>query len=224
MKNITHIMVLLLLVLTGCKEEKKQEIKAPKPELTVLEKVANAHGFDNWAKVNELKFTFNVDRDTNHFERVWTWKPKTNDVTAKSLETEISYNRKALDSITSKTDAAFINDKFWLLLPFQLIWDQNNFKHEHSAQSQAPISKKAMQKLTIVYGAEGGYTPGDAYDIYFGDDHIIQEWVFRKANSAEPSMTTTWEDYTTINGMKFAKSHKKEGENFNLHFTAIEVK
>ena len=224
MKNITHIMVLLLLVLTGCKEEKKQEIIAPEPELTVLEKVANAHGFNNWANVNELKFTFNVDRDTNHFERVWTWKPKTNDVTAKSLETEISYNRKALDSITSKTDAAFINDKFWLLLPFQLIWDQNNFKYEHSAQSQAPISKKAMQKLTIVYGAEGGYTPGDAYDIYFGDDHIIQEWVFRKANSAEPSMTTTWEDYTTINGMKFAKSHKKEGENFNLHFTAIAVK
>ena len=54
-------MVLLLLVLTGCKEEKKQEIKAPEPELTVLEKVANAHGFDNWANVNELKFTFNVD-------------------------------------------------------------------------------------------------------------------------------------------------------------------
>ena len=48
-----------------------------------------------------------------------------------------------------------------------------------------------MQKLTIVYGDEGGYTPGDAYDFYFGDDHIIKEWVFRKGNATEPSTMTT---------------------------------
>lgn len=223
MKKIARIAAVLILVFLSCKDKQKQEIKAPEPELSILEKVANAHGFQNWATVNELKFTFNVARDTNHFERDWVWKPKTNDVSAKSLETGISYNRKALDSISTKTDAAFINDKFWLLAPFQLIWDQNNFTYELTAVSEAPLSKKSMQKLTIVYGSEGGYTPGDAYDFYFGEDHIIQEWVFRKENSAAPSMITTWEDYETVGGMKFAKSHKKEGENFHLYFTKIEI-
>ena len=223
MKKIASLAAVIILVLVGCKDEKKQEIKTPEPELSILEKVANAHGFQNWYKVNELKFTFNVDRDTTHFERDWIWKPKSNDVIAKSLGKTVSYNRRTLDSINVPTDGAFINDKYWLLAPFQLIWDQNNFKYEHSANSEAPISKKPMQKLTIVYGSEGGYTPGDAYDFYFDDDFIIQEWVFRKGNSPEPSMATTWEDFETVGGMKFARSHKKAGENFNLHFTGIEV-
>ena len=33
------------------------------------------------------------------------------------------------------------------------------------------------------YLSEGGYTPGDAYDIYFNEDYMIKEWTFRKGNS-----------------------------------------
>jgi hypothetical protein len=226
MKKILSISALALLLFFNCKTDKKETINAPipEPELTILEKVANAHGFENWKKVNELKFTFNVDKDSNHFERDWTWNLKTNDVTVQSLGNTVSYNRNTLDSINDKTNGAFINDKFWLLAPYQLVWDSKNFKHELVLESEAPISKKPMQKLTIIYGSEGGYTPGDAYDFYFGDDYIIKEWVYRKGNQVEPSMITTWEDYFDVNGMKFAQSHKKEGENFNLHFTKIEVK
>jgi len=80
-----------------------------------------------------------------------------------------------------------------------------------------------MDVLTIVYDNKGGYTPGDAYDLYFDDDYIIREWVFRKANQAEPSMTTTWENYTAINGLKLALDHKTAEGNFNLYFTGIKV-
>lgn len=225
MNKILSIPAIALLLFFSCKTDKKETISKPIPvqELTILEKIANANGFENWKNVNELKFTFNVDKDDNHFERVWTWNPKTNNVTAQSLGNTVSYNRNSLDSISTKTNGAFINDKFWLLAPFQLVWDAKNFKHELTLKSEAPISKLPMQKLTIVYGSEGGYTPGDAYDFYFGDDLILKEWVFREGNQPKPSMTTTWEDYKTINGIKFAQSHKKEGENFNLHFSGIEV-
>ena len=80
-----------------------------------------------------------------------------------------------------------------------------------------------MQKLTIVYGNAGGYTPGDAYDFYFEDDYIIQEWIFRKGNSPTPSLTTTFEDYKEFKGLKIATSHKRQGPNFNLYFTNIDV-
>lgn len=224
MKKITSLALLFVLIITSCKDNKKQEeITTPEVEKTILEKVAFAHGFENWKNANEIKFTFNVDRDTTHYEREWIWHIKENDVTAKNDKETVRYNRNLLDSITTKTNGGFINDKFWLLAPYQLIWDQNNFKYEHTTTAEAPISKKQMQKLTIVYGDEGGYTPGDAYDFYFGDDYILKEWVFRKSNQAEPSMATTWEDYKELNGLKIAQSHKNAEGNFNLHFTDLEV-
>ena len=193
-------------------------------EGSILEKVANAHGLENWKNVQEIKFTFNVDRDTTHFERTWIWKPKSNVITSITGEQTLEYKRSNMDSTAHKTNGWFINDKFWLIAPFQLVWDGNNIKHEHTDNAKAPISKKPMQKLTIVYGSEGGYTPGDAYDFYFGDDYIVQEWVFRKANQSEPSMTTTFENYEEINGLKIAKVHKMAEGNFNLFFTDVVVK
>lgn len=193
-------------------------------EKNILQKVANAHGYANWAKVNEIEFTFNVDRDTTHFERNWTWRPKTNDITATSDKGIVSYNWTDMDSIAHKTNGGFINDKFWLLAPFQLVWDANNIEYTHRNGVEAPMSKKSMQKLTIVYGNEGGYTPGDAYDFYFEDDLIIQEWVFRKSNQEEPSMITSFEDYKMINGLHIATMHKMPEGNFKLYFTELEVK
>lgn len=191
-------------------------------ESNILEKIANAHGYLNWKNINELKFTFNVDRDTTHFERSWVWKPKINDITAIKAKDTIHYNWLSMDSITYKTNAGFINDKFWLLLPFQLMWDSENITFE-VAQSNAPISKKTMQKLTIVYGSEGGYTPGDAYDLYFEDDFIIKEWVFRKSNQKEPSTTTTFEAYKTINGLHLAQIFQTADKKFKLYFTEVEA-
>ena len=191
---------------------------------SILEKVAKANGIENWNTVEEIKFTFNVDRDTTHFERTWIWKPKTNDITSISDEGTLSYNWAAMDSTAYKTNAGFINDKYWLLAPYQLVWDADNISHEHSMEAEAPISKQKMQKLTIVYGAEGGYTPGDAYDFYFGDDLMVQEWVFRKGNDPNPSMMTTFEDYEEVNGLKISKMHTMPGQNFKLYFTGVTVK
>ncbi len=192
-------------------------------EETILQKVANANGFQNWKNVEEIKFTFNVDRDTTHFERSWAWKPKTNDITATSAEGTIRYNWADMDSVAFKTNGNFINDKYWLLAPYQLVWDADNLNHTHKKEAEAPMSKKAMQKLTIVYGNEGGYTPGDAYDFYFGDDLIIQEWVFRKSNQTEPSMITSFEGYKMVNGLNIATMHKMAEGNFKLYFTDLEV-
>ncbi len=223
MKKVAGLAVLLIVITSSFiipKNIKKEIIQ----EDTILEKVANANGLQNWKDVEEIKFTFNVDRDTTHFERTWTWKPKTNDITATSAEGTIDYNWASMDSIANKTNAGFINDKYWLLAPYQLVWDANNVSHTHNKESVAPMSKKAMQKLTIVYGGEGGYTPGDAYDFYFGDDLIIQEWVFRKSNQAEPSMITSFEDYKMLKGLNIATMHKMGEGNFKLYFTNLEVK
>ena len=220
MKNFIYITLITLLI-TSCKDNTKS-IPEPK-SLTIAEKIANAHGFENWKNVNEIAFTFNVDKDSTHFGRRWVWKPKTNDITSITSTDTISYNRSALDSISLKVDPGFINDKFWLLIPFQLVWDSGTTISE-PVKTEAPISKTTLNKITLIYSNNGGYTPGDAYDIFYDNNFLIKEWIFRKANQKEPSMMTTFENYKDINGFKLAVDHKKPNGNWNLNFTNISIK
>lgn len=201
------------LLLIACKQ--KTETKVIETELTIAEKIANAHGFKNWKNVSEIAFTFNGNRS-------WKWQPKTNDVTFIQDTVEVSYNRAKIDSTVIKIDPAFINDKFWLLIPFQLIWDEGATISE-SVKAEAPISKTEMNKITLLYGNEGGYTPGDAYDIYFGDDYIIREWAFRKGNRPEAGLINTFENYQNFSGIKLALDHKKAEGDWNLELSNIEV-
>lgn len=192
-------------------------------ELSVAEKIANAHGFQHWMHVNEIKFTFQVDRDTIKGKgRTWIWHPKDDKVKMTTEKTTMEYHRNQMDSTTIATDRAFINDKFWLLVPFQLVWDTSASLSE-PAKSAAPISKAELNKITLTYPDQGGYTPGDAYDIYYDDTYIIREWIFRKGNSPEPSLVTTFENHKAYNGIKIATEHKMANGQWNLKFTDIEV-
>ncbi len=219
MKNSLILLVMFAFVFS-CKQ--KKEAKIVEKDMTTAEKIAHANGFENWKNVSELQFTFNVERDTSHFERAWTWKPKTEDVIMISGKDTVAYNRKSMDSTAMNADRAFINDKYWMLAPFQLVWDTSASISEASI-TEAPISKTQLNKITITYSDDGGYTPGDAYDLFYGDDFLVKEWNYRKGNSKEPTMSTTWEDYQDFNGLKIAKTHKRPDSNWKLHFTNIKV-
>jgi hypothetical protein len=208
----------------SCKSDKSAQ-KTSKSEinpLTIVQKIANAHGYENWVNIYQINFTFNVDRDTSHFERSWQWEPKTNNVVMISKGDTITYNRTQIDSINLKADKAFINDKYWLLAPFNLVWDEGTTISE-PVKEEAPISKKELSKITLTYINKGGYTPGDAYDFYYGDEFFIKEWVYRKSNTEKPSLITSWENYQDFNGLKIAKEHKKLEGNWTLYFSEIKV-
>ena len=223
MRYTPTIALFVTCLVLSCKPKSKQPVSAVTNEKSIPEKIAAAHGFEHWDSVRSITFTFNVDRDTTHFERTWIWKPKSNEVTAISQQDTLVYNRNAMDSIALRTNAGFINDRYWVLAPFNLIWDSKGYEFEHAVNQTAPISGETMQKLTIVYANEGGYTPGDAYDFFFKDDYVVREWVFRKANQKEPSMTTTWEKYVDIGGLKLPQDHRKADEDFSLNFTNLSV-
>ncbi len=226
MKTNYLVALFAILMFASCKMEPKKTEETAEPtetEKTVPERIAEAHGFDNWAAVKEITFTFNVDRDSMHFERSWDWEPKTNNVTAISGADTLMYNRNSMDSIALKTNSGFINDRYWLMAPFNLMWDSSNYTYEHTEEATAPISNEPMQKLTIVYANEGGYTPGDAYDFYFKDDYIIREWAYRKSNQEEPNLVSTWEDYVDVEGLQLAQQHNRPDGGTSLYFTGLTV-
>ena len=217
MKNLITVL-LILSVFYSCKQEAKKETIAPEKEFTTAEKIAIAHGIEQWKNVSKIQFTFNTPRS----ERSWTWEPKTQNVILISKGDTIAYNRSNIDSTSIGANKAFINDKYWLLAPFQLVWDQGTTISE-PVNDIAPLSKIEMHKITLTYPSEGGYTPGDAYDFYFGDDFIIKEWIYRAKNSEEPSLITTWEDYEDFGGIKISKMHKNGKDDWALFFTGITI-
>ncbi|SRX54093.1 hypothetical protein [Aequorivita sp. CIP111184] len=226
----TLLSIFIVAIFFSCNSKKNSNTNmydTPTDSIVVAEttaaKIARANGFDEWKNVSEIAFTFNVDRGENHFDRSWIWKPNTGDVTMISAKDTVSYNRSKMDSLIMKTDGAFINDKYWLLAPYQLMWDDGiTFSDKEGAVS--PISKDTLDQLTIVYGNDGGYTPGDAYDFFYDKNYKIKEWNYRQGNAEKPSMSTTWEDYENFSGLEIAKTHKDSTGNFKLYFTNISVK
>ena len=212
MKNFLYLSFAMFLFMS-CKKEKENIIKTE--PLTVVQQIANAHGFEHWKNVSEIQFTFAGRRS-------WIWKPKSNDITLITSKDTISYNRKNMDSLALKADRAFINDKFWLLIPFQLIWDEG-ITISDPIKAEAPISNTQINKITLTYSNEGGYTPGDAYDIYFSDDYVIKEWGFRKGNTPEAGLINTFENYQDFMGIKIALDHKKAEGDWSLPFTNVKV-
>ena len=225
MKKILFILLIGVFLL-GCKNDKNtSEAKEilPQKTQTTAEAIAYKNGYEHWAKLSEIKFTFNVDRGERHFERSWIWNPKQQDVTMITSSDTVSYNQARLDSITKKADASFINDRYWLLAPFHLVWDTGT-TFTNPKKAVAPISKDTLNQMTIRYGSEGGYTPGDAYDLFFTEDYTLAEWIFREANDSLPSLITTWQDYRDFNGIKIATMHRDSTDTFRLYFTNISVK
>lgn len=208
-------------VLISCKNEKESEV-SENHNMETYEKIAMANGLEEFDGISKLKFTFNVKvNDTLRSSRRWVWDTKTNKISLTEKDSVMSYTKKdSLAEDKKMIDRKFVNDSYWLLFPYQLKWSNANFSEVKTAES--PISGKEMKMLTVSYPSEGGYTPGDSYDIYFNDDYMIQEWVYKPAGGGG-NMATTWEDYGDFEGVKIARSHKSKDGSFELFFSDISV-
>ncbi len=218
MKKILILLVVAIVIIACNDANTPEEIEKSEAVL-----IAEASGFHNWDNVNEIKFTFNVDRTDRHFDRTWTWEPKTGKVIMESAKDTVVFNHKSVDSTSFGADTAFVNDKYWLLAPFNLIWD-DTAEITTSEKVLAPMSKDSLRMLTIAYPAEGGYTPGDAYDYYYDDNYDIKEWVFRHKNGEEPSMITSWEGALDVNGIRIYTTHNNMNRDVKIYFTNVSIK
>jgi hypothetical protein len=211
MKKITF--VLLLALITSCAQQQ---------EKTVVQKIAAANGIENFDDVEELRYTFKVKvNDSLRTSRAWTWKPQDKTAILTTPDSTVTYNYESEATQHETTDQRFINDQYWLLFPFHLVWDEMTW--EHTEEATAPISGEKMQRVTVTYPEGAGYTPGDVYEIYFGDDHMIKEWVYLSGGSRERPLATTWEDYEEHGGIKVATMHRSEDGSFELFFTDVSI-
>lgn len=216
MKNSTVFLCCFLILLGSC---------APKTEESTESlpmKVAKAYGFDQIDEVKSIAYTWNVRRDSaTVLVRDWAWDLEKGEVSYSGPDTTATYLIANKSAEVESVDQKFINDKYWLLFPFQLAWD-NGYEPEIVENQRSPINGDLTTKIIVRYNDSDGYTPGDAYDIYIDENHMIKEWVFRRGDGPE-GRAFTWENVADFGGIKIAQDHRLENGDKIIWFTNIEV-
>ncbi len=219
---------LLAIALSACATQDKEMRR-----MTLRQSIGNAYGVDYFDSIEQIQYEFNVRIGDKRIKRFWIWEPKLDRVTFQGMNYRkaISYNRRDIETTTSsalrKVDAWFINDNYWLLFPFHVVWDAN-IKVEDLGRQKLPLGGGKSRQVVITFPPSGGYTPGDVYEIYLDDDYRLTQWVYRNRGSEEPTRTTTWEDHRQAGPLLLSTNHQgvdfKADDNIRVWFTSVGVK
>lgn len=99
----------------------------------------------------------------------------------------------SLKKYLNRAKSIWINDSYWLVMPFKLKDSGVTIKHVGSDTTQVGEMADIVE-LTF----EGvGNTPQNKYQIYINqDDKRVKQWAFyRSADLAEPGFVTPWQGY-----------------------------
>jgi hypothetical protein len=199
----------------------------------VSEAIAKAYGFEAFSQIDQVRYTFHLPE--RNVSRTWVWEPKTDQVSFEGKNkagqpVKVTYRRSDLATqpsfVKDEIDPAFINDQYWLVFPFHLVWD-SSAKIEETGMHPLLLGKGSARRIVVTYPQEGGYTPGDAWELFVGTDNRIQEWAWHKAGSVEPTGVWSWEEYERAGPLLFSLNHHgkgMDGKPLRVFFTDVAVK
>ena len=203
----------------------------------IVEKLAKAYGFDSWDQVQAIRYGFDLDiPGLIKLSHSWEWEPKTGKVTYEGKDKDgkpvkVTYVRSQLSSqsdvVKNEIEPAFVNDNYWLLLPFHVYWDTSaNVTDE--GMKKLPQGSGSAEKVVVKYPAEaGGYTPGDTWDLYVGKDERIVYMVYHRGGAKKPSLVTAkWAGYKMAGPLLVSTEHPgtADGKPLRLAHSGVAVK
>ncbi len=200
----------------------------------IAEKMAKTYGLDSFGQIEAVRYTFNLDFPGRKLSRTWVWEPKADRVTYEGKDkagnpVKVTYVRSQLSSqpanVKNEIDPGFVNDQYWLVFPFHVIWD-TGANVEDKGMHKLPIGKGSAEHVVVKYSS-GGYTPGDTWELYVGPDNRVQEFVFRHGGSAKPSVTiATWAGYKKAGPLLISTDHRgtADGKPVRVFFSDVSVK
>ncbi len=102
-------------------------------------------------------------------------------------------NQDSLAKYVQRGESIWINDSYWLLMPFKLKDSGVTLKYQGQDTIQGG---QAAQVLQLTFDGVGD-TPQNKYRVFVDqDDHLVKQWQFyRDAADEEPAFTTPWKDY-----------------------------
>ena len=131
----------------------------------VAEQIAKTYGLDSFGQIEAIRYTFNVDLGARKLSRAWVWEPQADRISYEGKDkagkpVKATYVRSQLSSqpavVKDEVDPAFVNDQYWLVLPFHVVWDGAN------------VEDTGMQKLPL----------GQGFGQASGGEISLRRWLF----------------------------------------------
>ena len=204
----------------------------------LAEQTAKEFGIDSFGQIEAIRYTFNLELAALKVKisRSWTWEPKTGRVTYEAKDksgnpVKVTYLRSELSSqsadVKDNIEPSFMNDQYWLVFPFHVIWDSAPDVTDKGKQN-LPLGKGTAEQLVVKYPAEaGGYTPGDTWELFIGPDKRVREFVYRRGGPKKPSIViASWAGYKKAGPLLVSTEHRgtADGGPFQLSFSDVAVK
>jgi hypothetical protein len=201
----------------------------------IADQIAKAYGLDSFGQIDAIRYTFNIDvPGLFKASRTWTWEPKADRVTYEGKDkagnpVKVTYVRSQLssqpESVQKEIDPGFVNDQYWLVFPFHVVWD-TGASVEDKGMQKLPLGKGSARQVVVKYPS-GGYTPGDTWTLFVGTDNRVQEFVFHHGGNVKPSVVTaTWAGYKKAGPLLISTDHHgtADGKPLKLWFSDVAVK
>jgi hypothetical protein len=202
----------------------------------IAEQMAKTYGLDSFGQIEGIRYTFTAELPGVKLSRSWEWNPKTDTVSYQGKDksgkpVKVTYQRSQLgsqsDAVKSQIDPAFINDQYWLLLPFHVMWDGSATVTDQGMH-KLPIGNGAAEQLVMKYPRKGGgYAPGDTWELYVGADKRVEQMVYHRGGTAKPRIViATWAGYKKAGPLLFSTDHRgtADGKPLRLSLSDVSVK
>jgi hypothetical protein len=201
----------------------------------IADEIAKTYGLDSWGQIEAIRYTWSAQFPGVNVSRSWVWEPKTGKVSYEGKDKDgkpvkATYVRSQLDSqpanVKDEIDPAFMNDQYWLIFPFHVVWDTSATVEDKGMQ-KLPLGKGSAEHVVVKYPSDAGYTPGDTWELFVGPDHRVQEFIYRRGGPKKPSVViATWSGYKKAGPLLISTDHRgtADGKPLHLFFSDVAVK
>ena len=196
--------------------------------------MAKSYGLDSFGQIEAIRYSWNAEFPGANLSHKWEWRPKTDTVSYEGGDkagnpVKVTYQRSKLDSqsdvVKKEIDPQFANDQYWVLLPFHLVWD--GAAATDDGQQKLPIGDGSAQRIAMKYPSEGGYQPGDTWDLYIGPDKRIEQITYHRGAPNPPHLVSAkYANYKKAGPLLISTDHPGivDGKSFRLTLTDVSVK
>ena len=201
----------------------------------IAEQIAKTYGLDSFGQIEAIRYTFNLQVPGANVSRSWVWQPKTDQVSYEGKDKDgkpvkVTYVRSQLNgepgNVTDDIDAAFINDQYNLLFPLHVYWD-SGAEVQDMGRQKLPLGKGSAKRVVVKYPSEGGYSPGDTWELYVGSDGRVKAFTFHRGGPQKPSVgIATWTGYKKAGPLLIATDRRgtADGKPLRVFFSDVSVK
>jgi hypothetical protein len=235
-KSVRHNMIRLLAFTVSVLVLAETSYAQERPP--IFQQMFKTYGFESFGQVEKIRYTFNLEFPGLNLSRSWEWEPKTDLISYEAKDKDgkpvkVTYARSQLgsqsDVVKNDIDPAFSNDNYWLLLVLHFSWDGSATVTDEGTQ-KLPLGNGSAKRVVVKYPSEGGYAPGDTWELYVSADNRIEEFVYHGGGPGTQKrpklLMATWADYKKAGPLLISMDHRgtADGKPTHVFFSDVAVK